>query len=178
MPTLLFPPLSFLSTELIYFSLYDSLSQPFPLRSLSYFTPLVLTPSVSSLMFCIFQNDTVYLRCCLCHSTPSASPLSMLIPSILPFIHLSALMTVTLETWISCQDPSLSAAWDARTHTHMADVAGEYLRSSLERGKGVFARGKSKKWRWKHEMKVSVMTKNVMELRGNPKHQAQTVKGN
>lgn len=110
MPTLLFPPLSFLSTELIYFSLYDSLSQPFPLRSLSYFTPLVLTPSVSSLMFCIFQNDTVYLRCCLCHSTPSASPLSMLIPSILPFIHLSALMTVTLETWISCQDRSLSAA--------------------------------------------------------------------
>lgn len=97
--------------------------------------------------------------------------LFVLIPSILPFIHLSALMTVTLETWISCQD-SLSAAWD--THTHRADVARGYLRSNLGRGQWYLLKERARNEGAESECD----DKNIMEHRGNPERQVQIVKGN
>ncbi len=87
-------------------SLPSSQSESFiPHASLLNFCLIAHHPLLSKLYFVPLFSSSYFLM----PIFPCATSHTVLIPSILPFIHLSALMAVTLETWISCQC-SLSAA--------------------------------------------------------------------
>lgn len=142
-PLCVLPQLSSLSfyCSNLFFSWRPSFSFSMRTLNLSYFMNILINSIFSSFLshlFSEYPNTPAFLFTFLntaYFSSFNCSPHTLCwFSQSCPFIHFSALMTLTLETWISCQG---FKCFLRHMHTHTAEAATGYFRSSLGWGRRV-----------------------------------------